>query len=178
MNTITSKSGKTITLRPPTMDDIEIMLDYINGIGREDIYTNVNPNDLYTLEQEEFFVKDIVTKIERKKAVYYLAFHHDQLIGSVSVICQDKRQSHVAVFGITLIKDYRSDGIGEQLSQFIFDQAAKSLEIRLIILNVFEPNHIAYNLYKKLGFIEYGRLPKGLSYKGEYIDSILMYKKA
>jgi RimJ/RimL family protein N-acetyltransferase len=32
-------------------------------------------------------------------------------------------------------------------------------------------------MYQKFGFIEYGTLPKGILYKGEYIDEIKMYKE-
>ena len=51
MYTLTSKSGRTITLRPPQEGDTQIMLDYVNALGREDIYLNVNPDDLYNLIQ-------------------------------------------------------------------------------------------------------------------------------
>lgn len=176
MLTFTSKSGKTIILRPPLENDVQIMLDFINQIGREDIYVNVNPYNLYTFEQEYFFVKDTISKIKANQAVYYLAFDRDQLIGSCSVFKQDKRRRHLGLFGIILKQNYRQDGIGFKLAQAVIGQAIKILDLKTIILEVFEPNQIAYRLYRKLGFQEYGHLPQGLIYQDRYIDSILMYK--
>jgi RimJ/RimL family protein N-acetyltransferase len=172
-----SKSGKTITLRPPTLADVQIMLDYINEIGREDIYVNVNPDDLYIYVEEEFFVRDVVVKINLNKCIYYLAFDQNTIIGSCSIFKYDKRRRHLGLFGITLRKDYRNDGIGYQLSQIVINDAIRTLNLRTIILEVFAPNQVAYRLYQKLGFKEYGILPDGLSYKDGFIDGILMYKR-
>ena len=60
----------------------------------------------------------------------------------------------------------------------LIDESIKKLaDLRIIDLEVFGKNIIGKNLYKKLGFIEYGRLPNALKRKGEYDDAILMYKK-
>jgi len=35
----------------------------------------------------------------------------------------------------------------------------------------------AIELYKRLGYAEYGRLPGGIKYRGEYVDAVSMYKR-
>lgn len=35
---------------------------------------------------------------------------------------------------------------------------------------------VAYNLYRQFGFIEFGRLPKGILHKNQYVDRLEMYK--
>ena len=176
MHTITSKSGKTITLRPPTLADTQIMLDYINTIGREDIYVNVNPNDLYTFEQEQKFVSDIIKKIKYRQQVYYLAFHHNLLIGSCSISKGQRRRKRIGIFGITLSKDFRSDGIGRRLSEYTIKNSHDLLNLKIITLTVFAANQPAIDMYQKLGFKQYGLLPRGLSYQDGYIDEVMMYK--
>lgn len=177
METITSTSGRIITFRPPKLSNIKIMLEFINEIGREDIYVNVNPANLYTFAQEEQFVIETVEKINKHRAVFYLAFDDESLIGTCSLTLQIKRRSHIGVFGITIKKEYREDGIGRSLADFVIKNVIDILKPHSITLKVFAPNNKALNLYKELGFHEYGRLPQGLKYKDAYIDAILMYRK-
>lgn len=49
--------------------------------------------------------------------------------------------------------------------------------LKIITLEVFSLNILAQNLYKKFGFMEYGRLSGGIKYKNKFVDDILMYKK-
>ena len=48
------------------------------------------------------------------------------------------------------------------------------MNFRNISLNVFEYNEAAYNLYKKIGFKEVGRLRKAAEILGETYDIIIM----
>ncbi len=68
-------------------------------------------------------------------------------------------------------------GIGEILAKKVLELAKKELKIKIVILDVFENNIPAINLYKKLGFKIYGKLPKGMKYKGRYVTKICMYKE-
>lgn len=38
-------------------------------------------------------------------------------------------------------------------------------------------NLIAKHLYRKLGFKEAGKIPKGMKFKRKYYDEIIMYKE-
>lgn len=176
MHAITSKSGKSITLRPPTMRDTQAMLDYITDIADEDIYVNANPADPYTLNDEKRFVESVIKKIETKQQVYVLAWDHDILIGSVSIETGSRRSKHKGTFGITLSNGYRSDGIGQQMAKYAIDQAKRVLNIRIITLTAFARNTPAIHMYQKLGFKQYGSLPGGYMYKQGYEDEVLMYK--
>ena len=48
--------------------------------------------------------------------------------------------------------------------------------IKIVTLEVYSTNDIARNLYKKFGFIEYGKLPNGVSRSGKFEDEFMMYK--
>ncbi|HEX8965557.1 MAG TPA: GNAT family N-acetyltransferase, partial [Patescibacteria group bacterium] len=87
-----------------------------------------------------------------------------------------KRSYHIGIFGITIAKDYREIGIGEVLSRTIIEESKKQIPgLKILSLNVFSPNLRAQSLYKKLGFTQYALLPKGVYYKGDYVDEIKMF---
>ena len=104
-----------------------------------------------------------------------LAFDNETLVGTCSVNKLTRRQRHVGEFGIMLNKEYRSIGLGSQISKIIIEQAFSDLEINMIILTSFKRNERALGLYKNLGFKQYGYLEKALYYKGEYLDEVFMY---
>lgn len=174
--TIISKSGRIITLRYPRKTDLTILFEYINGLGKEDTYIFINPDEPVTYQEERKYLQSSLKKVQNKSQITYLAFHERQLIGVVDVKRLDRRQRHIGRFGITLKPKYRHDGIGQQLAEYIIQEAQQSLGIKQAILGVFANNKIAYKLYRKLGFQEYGSLPHGVLYKGQYIDEILMHK--
>lgn len=176
MHTFTSKSGDRVVTRCLNLTDTQIMLDFINEIGMEDIYVNVNPDDLYTYDQEKKYIQDTINKIKKNLTIQYLAFINSQLIGTAGVSRLDKRRKHIGIFGITIAKKYRSDGIGVQLSEYTISQAKELLGVSKIILTSFQKNQPALNLYQKLGFVQYGSLEKSLLYKDKYETEILLYK--
>src|SRR3989344_4668458 len=165
--TIISKSDRIITLRYPRKTGLAILFDYINGLGKEDTYIFINPDEPITYQEEREYLQSSIKKIQNKSQVTYLAFHEHQLIGIVDVKRLDRRQRHIGRFGITLKPKYRHDGIGQQIVEYIIQEAKQSLGIKQVILEVFANNKIAYKLYLKLGFQKYGRLPKGILYKGQ-----------
>ena len=56
----------------------------------------------------------------------------------------------------------------------LLDYGFSFLNLRNISLNVFEYNEVAYNLYKKIGFKEAGRLRKAVEILGKTYDVIIM----
>ena len=56
------------------------------------------------------------------------------------------------------------------------EEAKKKLKLKILTLSVIAPNLVAYNLYKKLGFKEYGVLRKAYRWKNKYLDEIFLAK--
>jgi ribosomal protein S18 acetylase RimI-like enzyme len=51
---------------------------------------------------------------------------------------------------------------------------AKTMDLKILILEVYATNKRAIHLYKKIGFHETGRIPKGLYRNGNYIDEVII----
>ena len=69
---------------------------------------------------------------------------------------------HRAEFGISIAKDYWGLGLGKALTAACIECAKKAGYIQLE-LDVVAENQRAIAMYKSLGFMEYGRNPKGFN---------------
>ncbi len=81
--------------------------------------------------------------------------------------------AHVGILGIAIVKEYRNRGIGRALLETMLEKSKGIFEI--ITLDVLTVNEKAYELYKKVGFIEAGRHPNTIKRKGRYYSEINMY---
>lgn len=176
MPSLTTKAGRVITLRLPQLGDENILFNYYRTLENEDTYILLNPAIPITFAEETDYLKTCLTKIKANWQIYYLAFCDDKLVGTTQINVGGRRKMHLGNFGISILKDYRHDGLGFQLASLIINEAKSKLNLSLITLEVFANNSTAFKLYQKLGFTEYGRLKNGLNYHGDYIDSIFMSK--
>lgn len=170
------EKGLDVIIRYPKKTDVKIMLDYINTLSKEQTFIRLQGEEI-SFEEEEKFISSMLKKIAANTGVQLLVFHNNQLIGASDILMRDRVEKHEGVFGITIAKDYRGKGVGTILMQKVIDEAIKSIpQLRIITLGIFDNNPVAADLYKKLGFREYGRLPQGIFYKGSYINHVYMYK--
>jgi L-phenylalanine/L-methionine N-acetyltransferase len=106
-------------------------------------------------------------------------FVNEKLIGVASVERFEnmhERCKHIGSFGMSISSLYRGEGIGYEFAQATIEISKKHISgMKMITLEVFATNEVAQNLYKKLGFTECGRIPKGILHRKEYVDEIKMY---
>jgi len=173
----TTKTGKTVSFRYPTIDDVQIITDFINKASKEKTFIQFQGEEL-KLEDEKKWLESIIKRIEKKEAVYLMAFIDGKFIGSSDVELANRIRSHVGIFGIVIDSDFRGDGIGKLLMELVVKESIENLKgLEIITLECFASNKIAISLYKKMGFIKFGKLPEGLKRKGKFFDQLLMYKK-
>ena len=171
-----SKNGTPYIVRYPTISDVQKMCDYVNVISQERTFLTFQ-GEIIGLEYETAYLTRQLERINKNQTVQLLVFSNDNLIGISSVDMKDRTSSHEGVLGISIANGYREEGIGTKLMELIIDEAKENLPaLRIITLGVFGDNPKAYEMYKKFGFIESGRIPKGILHKGEYVDHIHMHK--
>ena len=90
------------------------------------------------------------------------AFLDGKLVASAGIEAGGKKYKvrHRAEFGISVLKDYWGLGIGSALTAACIDCALKA-GYEQLELNAVAANASALNLYKKYGFVEYGRNSRG-----------------
>jgi RimJ/RimL family protein N-acetyltransferase len=85
----------------------------------------------------------------------------------------DSEMGHVGVLGILVDHRYRGRGAGRAMMVRALEAARRQFEI--VQLGVFADNLGAKGLYRHLGFVTYGTLPRAVRRGDRYIDEELMY---
>lgn len=104
------------------------------------------------------------------------AFVDNQLIGSAgnNMIHDRDKTRHRAGFGISIVKEYWGLGIGRALTESCIECAKKAGFLQLE-LDVVADNTTAIELYKRCGFVEFGRNPRGFKTReGNWQELVLM----
>lgn len=172
-----TSDGSEIIIRYPNKNDLRGMLDYINELSQERSFVLLQGEKM-TLKQEKEYLEGILNKTRKHAIVYHLLFCDKKLIGISEIKMKNNAQGHIGIFGISIRKSARGKGLGKLLMTATLREAKKRLsKLKIIILGVFANNEIAIKLYKKLGFREYGLLPKGVRHRKKFVDEIFMWKK-
>lgn len=79
---------------------------------------------------------------------------------------------HVGELGIAIHRDHRGKGVGTRL----LEEALRRSRGRFVVINlrVFSHNARAKALYRKMGFVAVGRVPKAVRRAGRYYDEEIM----
>ncbi len=104
------------------------------------------------------------------------AFLAGTLVGSAAVAWPSKFSSSrhkTNLWGVFVSPAHRGKGFGRVLVSVAVDHAFGN-GVRRVNLQVFVPNLEAVQLYKSMGFVEYGREPEAVYLNGSYHDGIHM----
>ncbi len=110
--------------------------------------------------------------------VLFVAEEDGNLVGTVQLAPATKANAlhRAEVQKLMVHRDYRSRGIGRRLME-LAEQTAKEIGSTLLVLDT-RRGDVASTLYRKLGYIEAGVIPRfALSASGELDDTVLFYKE-
>ena len=162
--------GDNVYLSPIFLDDVEKYAEMVNDIKVSVGLGYLSYTNIIDFESEKEFL--ISAKKEKMFAVRLLK--NDEILGNIGFNSVDLLNC-TAVIGIMLGNpNYQRKGYGIEAVKLILDYGFSFLNLRNISLSVFEYNEAAYNLYKKAGFKEVGRLRKAVEIMGKTYDVIIM----
>jgi RimJ/RimL family protein N-acetyltransferase len=165
------KDGRKGIIRCAEKGDAKRLLELFESIVSEDLYNVTCLEDVeklnMTIEKEEQYIED-----HQKQGKVVLVAEIDGCIVGMAGLENGQRQkiSHVGNLHISVLKDFRSNGVGTQLINAVFDWAKEDPILEKIGLGVFANNKPAIGLYKKLGFIEEGRRVRAGRLCGQHLD--------
>ncbi len=171
-----TKTGKEIIIRYPQIGDEKEMWRYINELSKEKTFVRFQGEEIL-FEDEKKYLSSLLKQIEEKKSITLLVFWSEKLVAISGINMRDKTEKHVGVFGISVAKGFRGEGIGKVLMERLFKEAKKAIpQLKIVTLEVYQKNSIAKRIYEGFGFKEYGLLPNGIMRDNAFEDAILMYK--
>ena len=172
--TITLKNGRPCLLRNGTAEDGQALLDnFIQTHAQTDFLIDYPDEITMTVEQERQFLKD---KAESENEIEILAEAEGSVVGSAGIWCIRNKEKirHRAGFGIGVNEAYWGLGIGRALTEACI-KCAKAAGYKQLELDVIADNKKALALYKSLGFVDYGRNPRGINLRTSgYHELVLM----
>ncbi len=144
------KNGHELIIRKVTVEDAnEIVMLVKKVMGEVSFFPKESGEFDLTAEDEAEYIKNT--------SLFLVAEIYGKIVGSTTLQKgSTKRTSHVADFGITILKEYSGLKIGTLLVEEVI-KWCKENQVEKIELDVFEENTPAIALYKKFGFIEEGR---------------------
>ena len=115
-------------------------------------------------------------KTESENEIEIIAIVDGEVAGTagINALGNKYKVKHRAEFGIAIMKKYWGLGLGGALTKACID-CAKEAGYTQLELDVVAENEGAISLYKKMGFTEYGRNPKGFNSRiGGYQELVYM----
>lgn len=158
--TIKLKNGKEAIIINGTRENAaDVLKVFVDTHAETDFLASYADENTFTVENEAEYL-DAQTK--SVNAIELIAYVEGNPAGCAG-ICPTgtkSKQKHRAEFGISVLKEYWGIGIGQALMDSCIE-LAKRAGYEQLELQVVGDNTKAYNLYKKVGFVEFGRNPKG-----------------
>lgn len=171
----TSKKGNAVILRAPKTEDVVSITAMINSVIKEDDYILLNKKQ--ELDSQVDWLGKRIKNNKEGNQVYLVAEVNGKIVGSADVGKGIGRCEHVGGFGIAIMNGFREEGIGTEIMNTVLDYAKEKMGIKIAKLVVYKNNERARNLYKKLGFIEFGELPKEIKIGDSFVSGVYMYKE-
>ncbi|SFU92828.1 GNAT family N-acetyltransferase [Butyrivibrio sp. M55] len=159
---ITLKNGKEAILRNGEFADGEAVFVNFNETHAETDYLLSYPDEnSFNAEQEAEFLKE---KTESPNEIEIAALVDGVVAGTAGIeaVGAKYKVKHRAELGIAILKEYWGLGLGKALMEACIE-CAKNAGYAQLELNVVAENERAVALYKKMGFVEYGRNPRGFN---------------
>lgn len=158
--TIRLKDGRECVLRNGVEKDGRASVALFDLThGQTDFLTTYPEENHQTAEEEARFLRE---KTESADEIEIVAEVGGVLAGSagISRVGEKKKLRHRAEFGVSVDRNYWGLGIGRALTEACVD-CARSAGYAQLELEVVAENARAAALYRSVGFVEYGRNPRG-----------------
>ena len=157
---VTLRNGTQCCLRSGTEADAQAVIDNFNLTHGETDYLLSYPDEnSFNVEQEGKFLKE---KAESKNEVEILAVVNQTVVGTAGIdaVGTKFKLRHRAEFGVSVAEEYWGLGIGGALLDACVE-CARAAGFAQLELDVVADNARAISMYRKAGFVEFGRNPRG-----------------
>jgi len=171
LETFAAKDGRKVVLRSIEWEDLDECLEFINSLVEEG--ADILRDTKVSREEEAEWLGRRLVRIDKGEIMDVVAEVDGKMVANSEVEKRSGPMNHVGYLGIAIKDGYRGIGIGTKIMQTLIEESKKA-GLKILVLDVFDLNETAKELYKKMGFREVGRIPKGVHKNGKYIDLVRM----
>ena len=158
--TVLLAGGQELLVRNASASDARALRDVMQRTHAETDYLLSYPDEQSVDEEQE--ARSLAETEHSNNEVELVAVVDGKIVGSagVSAVRSRRKVAHRARFGISILKEYWGMGIGRMLTDASID-CARQAGYTQLELEVVADNERAVSLYRRAGFEEYGRNPRG-----------------
>ena len=158
--TVLLRGGVELHVRNAVASDARALRDIMQRTHAETDYLLSYPDEQSVDEEQE--ARSLAETERSDNEVELVAVVDGKIVGSAGVTAVGSRRkvAHRARFGISVLQEYWGMGIGRVLMDACIDSARRAGYSELE-LEVVADNERAVSLYRRAGFEEYGRNPRG-----------------
>ena len=158
--TVLLTGGVELLVRNAVASDARALRDVMQCTHAETDYLLSYPDEQSVDDEQE--ARALAETERSDNEVELVAVVDGKIVGSAGVTAVGSRRkvAHRARFGISFLKEYWGMGIGRVLTEACIDCARRAGYTQLE-LDVVADNERAMSLYRRAGFEEYGRNPRG-----------------
>ncbi len=167
-------NGKEIILRSPETKDARTFLDVRIQTSAETYNMARYPEEISN--SVENISSMLLGTLESEDEFLIGAFDKEKMVGCVGAAKYGThiKYRHKLGLGISILEEFCNGGLGTAMMEYAIESAKKT-NIEQLMLGVYDDNKRAQALYKKVGFVEWGREPRAFKHKdGTYHDEIQM----
>lgn len=163
-----------VTIREANENDaIQLIENLINLSKENDIDLPLKEGEFKITEEQEREILNNYKKSEN--SVFLVAEINNQIVGCLDLTGGKRNANkHVVTLGMSIVREYRNQGIGDLLIKEAISWAKNNPLIKRIELFVYERNKRGIHLYLKNGFKIEGQREKYIFQDGQYLDDIIM----
>lgn len=172
--TLLKPTKKTVAIRPITIDDAQAFTTLRQQLACETDYLFYAPDEIDSTHGGQ--QKTILSLCANPRSALFVIDDITKLIGFIATTVSPlKKYRHTANIAIGILQQYTKIGLGRALFDAV-DHWRLHRNIYRYELIVSKNNHIAINLYKKLGFTIEGTKQLSRLENNKFCDELIMAK--
>ena len=158
--TVLLTGGVELLVRNASASDARALRETMQRTHAQTDYLLSYPDEQSVDDEQE--ARSLEETERSSNEVELVAVIDGRIVGSagVSAVRSRRKVAHRALFGISILKEYWGMGIGRVLMDASID-CARQAGYTQLELEVVADNERAVSLYRRAGFEEYGRNPRG-----------------
>jgi RimJ/RimL family protein N-acetyltransferase len=175
-------NGSRVTLRVLRWEDLDAILEFINnlvdekqGNKKSTLYTGFDRR--VTREEEAEWLAQTLVAIAGESVINIVADIGGKIIANGDVTRgRYKDTHHHGHLGLTMISNYRGQGIGRRMIETLVRES-RNAGLRTLDTEFLAENETARRAYEKAGFKQAGIIPHKVFRNGRYFDGLVMARE-